>query len=518
MKNESRCIIFLRVSTSAQSTDGQSENVIKMAERAGYSREQMIFISEQESGIKLSEEERLGIAKMKKMISEDSSINCVFVSEVSRIARTKKVLFSVEDWLVKNRIQLSIYEPRIDLLNPDGSVNDAAETIFTLYSQFAESEMRTKKLRFAYGKRRSHDEGRWTGEKLPIGYSVDEDKHIIIDEEGAYIVRTIYNMYSSGDWSIPSLHKELARLGITFQGQQIAYTRLAKILRNERFTGIDNYPQIISQELFDKCKQLRIQYKAVRKNNYIAQSLCNRLIKCPCCGRSLTSSVRTYRCFNHHHYPDACSFNTEFSADNMDSIVWKVAKELEVSDLMSDAQNKRAQYESELSVLQIKKNALSGRFAAIQKKRDRITNLVIDGFLSPSEGKEKLEQVSCQEKKLREEETSILNDIAQTERMIQAAQSPKMTLADIERLSSTVPEDVKRKKMIVRHHIKQIRLSEWYMRPVGSSKTIFQKKTDVKLKKCIDISVEDIYGMSHAFRYWPRYSFGSALIEDVREI
>ena len=514
MEKEKKCIIFLRVSTTSQSTDGQSENVIKMAERAGYSRQQMIFISEQESGIKLTEEERLGINKMKKFIAEDTSINCVFVSEVSRIARTKKVLFSVEEWLVKNKIQLSIYEPRIDLLNPDGSVNDAAETIFTLYAQFAESEMRTKKLRFAYGKRRSHDDGRWTGEKLPIGYSVDDDKHIIIDEEGAYIVRTIYNMYSSGEWSIPTLHKELSKLGITFHGQQIAYTRLAKILRNERFTGLDNYPPIITQELFEKCKNLRIQFKTVKKNNYVSQSLCNRLIKCPCCGSHLSSSGRTYRCHTRHRNPSGCDYKIEISTDVLDDIVWKVAAELEVSDLMTDNHNKRRQYEKEIEVLNLKINQFDKRFPVIQKRKDRIKELVIDGFLTTQEANDKLKQIEGQERALYEEKQALLNDVERLQKLLEAASAPGLIkLEDIERLSSTLPEDVKKKKTIVRRQIKDIKLGDWYQRPVNGGNDMFS--VGIKYKKCIDVSVEDIYGFVHNFRYWPRWSWSENRIESL---
>ena len=350
---ESKCIIFLRVSTTSQSTDGQSNNVIRMAEASGYTKEQMFFIEEQESGIKLSEEERLGLNKMKQLIETDSSIDCVFTSEVSRIARTKKVLFSIEDYLIRHNIQLSIYEPRIDLLNTDGSVNDAAETIFTLYSQFAESEMRTKKLRFAYGKARCRKNGKWDGTMLPLGYTVDDEKFVRIDETSAEIVRTVFNLYATGDWSTTTLAQELQKLNVTDDKHRaITQSRIADILSTERYTGEDIYPQIITRELFDKCKMLRKSFRTVRKNNYAAQCLCNRLIKCPNCGYHMTSSARTYRCFNHHERPDRCSYKTELSIDVLDDIVWRVAATLEVSELMRENQQKLNQYQTELDSLE----------------------------------------------------------------------------------------------------------------------------------------------------------------------
>lgn len=511
---ESKCIIFLRVSTTSQTTDGQSDNVIRMAEASGYTREQMYFIEEQESGIKLSEEERLGLNKMKQLIETDSSIDCVFTSEVSRIARTKKVLFSIEDYLIKRNIQLSIYEPRIDLLNSDGSVNDAAETIFTLYSQFAESEMRTKKLRFAYGKARCRREGKWDGTMLPLGYTVDEDKFVRIDEKSAQVVRMIFNMYASGEWSTTTLAQELQKLNVNDDKHRaITQSRVADILMTERYTGEDIYPQIITRELYEKCKQLRKSFRTVRKNNYSAQCLCNRLIKCPNCGYHLTSSARTYRCFNHHEHPDRCSYKTELAIDVLDDIVWRVAATLEVSELMRENQEKRIHYQTELDNLHTKLDVLEVRYQAISKKRARVKSLVVDDFLTKEEAEEKLKQLDLQEVRLKEEHTALLNDIEQTQRLYDAASAPAMSLEDIERLSSSLPEDVRKKKQIVRRQIKEIKIGEWNVRNVSDCKDIFN--IGLKKKRCMDITVEDIYGYIHTFRYWPRWGFGTNKIEEL---
>ncbi|MBR3977383.1 MAG: recombinase family protein [Bacteroidaceae bacterium] len=69
-----------------------------------------ILSSLHESGIKLSEEERAGLNRMKELV-ETGEYDCVFAWEISRIARRKKILFSILEYLTERKIQLIIKEP-----------------------------------------------------------------------------------------------------------------------------------------------------------------------------------------------------------------------------------------------------------------------------------------------------------------------------------------------------------------------------------------------------------------------
>lgn len=140
-------------------------------------------------------------------------------------------------------------------------------------------------------------------------------------------------------------------------------------------------------------------------------------------------------------------------------------------------------------------------------------SLVVDDFLTKEEAEEKLKQLDLQEVRLKEEQTALLNDIEQTQRLYDAASAPAMSLEDIERLSSSLPEDVRKKKQIVRRHIKEIKIGEWNVRNVSDCKDIFN--IGLKKKRCMDITVEDIYGYVHVFRYWPRWGFGTNKIEEL---
>ena len=154
---DKKCILLVRVSTESQSFEAQEKELFDLAVKDGYSKEQITPIAIKESAIKLKEEERLGLQKMYEYLAT-GEYDCVYAWEVSRIARTKKVLFSVQDKLVKNKIQLIIKNPSVRLLKDNGEIDEAAELVFTLFAQLSESEMRNKKDRFSRGKRQKASE------------------------------------------------------------------------------------------------------------------------------------------------------------------------------------------------------------------------------------------------------------------------------------------------------------------------------------------------------------------------
>ena len=146
-KKTKKCILLVRVSTDKQSFEAQEKELFDLALQDGYTEEQITPIAIKESGIKLKEEERLGLQKMYDYIGT-GEYDCVYAWEISRIARTKKILFSVQDRLVRNHIQLIIKNPFVKLLKDNGEIDEGAEMIFTLFAQLAEAEMRNKKDRF----------------------------------------------------------------------------------------------------------------------------------------------------------------------------------------------------------------------------------------------------------------------------------------------------------------------------------------------------------------------------------
>lgn len=513
-----KCIIFSRVSSQGQEYAQQTETLRQLALQYGYQNH--IIIQEKESGIKLSEEERLGLNRMKEII-RNKEADCVFCREVSRLARTKKVLFSVEQFLIEEKVQLIILEPRIQLLDEDtGRVNDSAEIVFTLFAQQAESEMRIKKERFREGKIRCRKSGIWDGTPLPFGYSVNEQQRVILSPQ-ADTVRLIYNCYSTEDFSTNTLAQELEKRGIVDDaGCPLSQSRIARILSTERYTGEDIYPQIITRELFEKCKELRKNAKVMRnlrKNNYASQYLCNKLIVCPECGYHFTPGSTTYRCFMHHHDANKCGNKLQINIELIDNIAWTCARDLEVGSLLRHSKSKVHELNAQKIVLEEKKKNLSKKLESFASRIEKVQDLFIDGLIDKEKAQQKIKKIEIDNLHIEEEITAVNNDSMRISAMIDMIINTRLTINDIEKLNESLPANVEKKRQIVRTHLQKIEISDWQYENIDFVKEDFS--VELKRKRFMLIKVYDKYWSEHehengniirTWKYYPKWTFGKS--------
>ena len=75
-----KAILLVRVSSTSQQLDEQTQSLIKFANEKGYSQNNLIIIEDIESAINLPEEERNGLNRMKEAIANDNDINAVCVA------------------------------------------------------------------------------------------------------------------------------------------------------------------------------------------------------------------------------------------------------------------------------------------------------------------------------------------------------------------------------------------------------------------------------------------------------
>ena len=369
-----KAILLVRVSTERQSFDAQEQELFQLAIADGYSENDIIPICEKESGIKLKEEERKGLNAMKELIESDSSIDCVYAWEISRIARKKKILFSILEYLTDRKIQLIIKDPYLKLLLPTGEIDQNAEMVFTLFAQMAESEMRNKAARFKRAKDEMIKNYQYRGGWLPLGYKVDNG-YIVIDEEQASIVRLIFSLYTEGV-STYKMNKELESRGYEFK-----LTTIQHILTNKNYcSGL--YPMIISKEIWDKkCEVAKANDKAVdksRSNIYFA----SKLIKCPC-GRSYIAytSTATYLCVGKYHQ-NGCNNTKGISINAMDSLLWYIAKKEYSFFLAYKNQETIKKLTEEKIIWEQKLNALDKLYQKVNTKLDNIAFLFSDAAIT----------------------------------------------------------------------------------------------------------------------------------------
>ena len=263
---EKKAIILSRVSSEHQTLEQQTEAVLKEVEKDGYSDDNIIIIEDKESAIKLSEEERNGLNKMKEYIENDPSINVVYIYELSRLSRRQLVLYSIRDYLIERHIQLICIQPYMKLLDENGKMSQSASLMFSIFSSFSESEMALKKERFMRGRYHNRKIGKIMSGFPPFGYSVNKEKYYIVNEEQSAIVKRFFSEYAKGNKSIADIAKELKEEGLFPKTSFFTLEHnIGQWLSREFYCGNQTYPQIISKSLFDRVQIERKKRKGKPK-------------------------------------------------------------------------------------------------------------------------------------------------------------------------------------------------------------------------------------------------------------
>lgn len=142
-------------------------------------------------------------------------------------------------------------------------------------------------------------DGEWCG-KAPIGYLNkdidDEHKTVIVDENRVLLIKKVFELYATGNYSLSQLMKIINDDGLrnnTKAGKPITKSQLSDILANPFYYGEmiydgkiypHKYPPIIDKWLYEKCKSIRVdRHGTVIK--YASKPFVFRgLIKCAECG------------------------------------------------------------------------------------------------------------------------------------------------------------------------------------------------------------------------------------------
>lgn len=456
-----KAILLVRVSTEKQNFDEQEKQIYNLAIADGFKDNEIIPIAEKESGIKLSEDERKGLNRLKEEIAK-GGVSTVYVWEVSRIGRKKKVIFSIVELLQTHNIQLIVKEPSIRLLNDDGTINEGAETILTLFAQMAESEMRNKQARYHRTKKANSAKGKWNGGKnVKFGYTLDADNYYIIDENEANIVREIYKMYINNDMSQRQILFELQSRGI-----ECTQDKVRRILQDVGYTGEEytttvfrngkrekgltiKYPPIIDKEVFEAAKNKRANANitVVRGSYYLGR----HLIKCPVCGHSYMPYKvhKVYACLAFMpNNPDVekCSNNATVNIIALDSVLWYDAKGEYIEYLNSARNSDRTQYTERIEVLKQKISQCCKVIDSASAKMEKVGDLYVDGVYSKDKYNAEIAKIKASTAQEEDNRIKYTNEIEKINQLISSLDDEDMTDKYINSLA-TVDSIENRKEM-----------------------------------------------------------------------
>lgn len=405
----SKAILLSRVSTSHQTLDSQTETIKNEALKNGFKVDELIIIEDIESAIKLSEEERNGLNKMKHYIETDSSITHVFIYELSRLSRRQLVLFSIRDYLIQHNIQLICCTPYFKLLE-NGKVSQTANLMFSIFASLAESEMQLKQERMKRGRIRNKMTGKNNCGRVLFGYKTLDDKTIVIDEDNVDFVKDMFELYAQGNVSQNEVAYELnLRYGdATFDKDKMRH-KVANLLKRKDYCGNSKYPRIISDELFERVQKALKDNLVTIKNPHRDEALLKRIIFDKKTGRHLTYASNKDK----QRYTLKGGTKPTVDKDIIDKNVLKLAITLHKA-YVADSEKVRKGIIDRIYVLGQKKNNIMQKVDALNEKIDRTEERLIYGKLSEQKAKELTDRFD-KEKKMCESEISSFEE--QTDRL-----------------------------------------------------------------------------------------------------
>ena len=97
-----------------------------------------------------------------------------------------------------------------------------------------------------------------TNRFIPFGYKIMNGE-IVINEKESAVVKQIFRDYVNGK----SFGKIAKAITIPYSEKRIAWGKpnVARVLENERYTGVSDYPKIIEHDLFIQVAEIRKKLK-----------------------------------------------------------------------------------------------------------------------------------------------------------------------------------------------------------------------------------------------------------------
>lgn len=503
-----RILVFLRVSTEAQELDNQRKEMQDFVKSMGYN--DVIYVEGiGASAIKINDEYKAMYDEVKSHIDK-RDISAVAVWHVNRLSRSEEWFIKFKNLFIDNKIQFIVKNPTLCLLNEDGSVNAGSELALSLFSTMAKQDMLEKKAKFARTKKAYAKQGKYSGgNTLRFGYYVDDNLFFVENKEESKIIRLIFQLYSTGEYSCYSLAKELNSRGYTRKGVPFDRRIIAHILKSKCYTGEPDekhsdrvYPQLITKELYDVCQSIASSNKIIlRQGEKLV--LCSKLIRCPECGTVMSSNSTYFRC--NYYIEHKCSNSLTVKEDVVNLVSWRVAFDEHLKYLIEMRENDSAVYNERLSVIEQKVNTLQSIISESDNKKKRVIDSFIEGYINQKERDLRLSKVQDdivihhkEINALEEEKSAIL-------RLLENADKELNEFIDIDTMnamSSNIQTDEDRQKIIRKHILKIVPGRHQYG----------EKAKGVNRINGVSIDVYTVKGEVHKHIYLPMAKKGNNLL------
>lgn len=310
-----KTVLFARVSSREQEETGYSlpsqEKLLKEhAERKGLVVARRFSISESASG----RNQRKTFEEMMEYVKKNN-IKVIVCEKVDRLTRNLKDAVSINEWINGDPEREVHFVKENCVLNKNSRSNE--KFIWNIKVSVAQYYIDNLSEEVKKGQKEKIAQG-WLPAKPPLGYkTVGERGHKIhvIDEEKAPLIRKMFELYATGEYSLKKLVETMYESGLrTRGGNKLVKSRLAELLSDPFYCGKIQWNDqvydgrqegLITKEVFDRVQDVLRSKNTPKYSKHFY--LFKGLIRCGECNGIITWEGHKGIVYGHCNYYRNCS-------------------------------------------------------------------------------------------------------------------------------------------------------------------------------------------------------------------
>ena len=246
------------------------------------------------------------------------------------------------------------------------------------------------------GLRQKVRRGEYPGQ-APTGYVNDKlNKKMIPDIERFRLVKKMFEVYATGNYSLKDTRNLLAQKGLVSKNDKVlSISNTQMILNNSFYYGMFKYggelyqgkhEPMIPKKLFDKCQEIMARNSHPMKRGIIKHTFRGTFL-CGECGCGITSEVQKghtyYRCTKKKGICTQKFIREEFLAEQVNDIIKKVSLSSEWKEWMLAELDKEQASTIESDALFVQN--LKNQIKSVEETLDRLLDAHLDSTITSEE-------------------------------------------------------------------------------------------------------------------------------------
>lgn len=402
-----KSILFCRVSSKEQEDTGYSlpaqEKVLnEYREKKGYEVTKVFSISESASGKKQRQIFNEMLAFVKK-----NNIKLIICEKVDRLTRNFKDATDINDWINDDASREVHFVKENVVLNKDSRSNE--KFIWNIKVSVAQYYIDNLSEEVKKGQKEKIAQG-WLPTRPPIGYkTVGEKGHKIhiIDEQKAPLVKKMFELYATGNYSIKRLTEFMNELGLRNDGgNKLVKSRVHQYLTDPFYIGYNKWngqltlgkqEPLIDESLFEKIQKLLKSKTTPKysKHNFLFKGG----LRCKECQGTITWEVQKGITYGHCNHYRNCAQSNWAHENKVEEQLIQGLSVLQLRSIRLAEWIKKALKEThkdEIVVHSSSVQELSKRQEIIKQRLDKLYDDKLDGKISEEFYQRKFEEYSAE--------------------------------------------------------------------------------------------------------------------------